>query len=75
ELDAYMALVYYSFGDAGITARYSDVEEGMFEYSKITLSPSYSFSDNVFGLLEVSWIDEDGGDNVTTFAAELIYSF
>ncbi|MDP4610141.1 MAG: hypothetical protein NWT02_03025 [Opitutales bacterium] len=75
ELDAYMALVYYSFGDAGITARYSDVDEGMFEYSKITLSPSYSFSDNVFGLLEVSWIDEDGGDNVTTFAAELIYSF
>ena len=75
ELDAYMALVYYSFGDAGITLRYSDVEVDGFEYTKFTISPSYSFSDNVFGLLEASFIDEEGGENVTALAAELIYSF
>ena len=62
ELDAYMALVYYSFGDAGITLRYSDVEVDGFEYTKFTISPSYSFSDNVFGLLEASFIDEEGGE-------------
>jgi hypothetical protein len=29
----------------------------------------------VFGLLEASFIDVDGGDSLTTLAAELIYSF
>ena len=75
ELDSYMALVYYSFGDAGLTLRYSDVEDDTVEYTKLTISPSYSFSDNVFGLLEASFIDVDGGDSLTTLAAELIYSF
>ena len=70
-----MALVYYSFGDAGLTLRYSDVEDDTVEYTKLTISPSYSFSDNVFGLLEASFIDVDGGDSLTTLAAELIYSF
>jgi hypothetical protein len=74
ELEAYMALVYYSFGDAGITLRYSDVDYNGVDYEKFTISPSYSFSDNVFGLLEASFV-EDGNNSTTELAAELIYSF
>jgi hypothetical protein len=74
ELEAYMALVYYSFGDAGITLRYSDVDYDGTDYEKFTISPSYSFSDNVFGLLEASFV-EFGGESTTELAAELIYSF
>ena len=69
-----MGLVYYSMGDAGITFRYSDVEYTGVEYTKLTVSPSYSFSDNVFGLVEVSSEDYNDDDFVS-FAAELIYSF
>ena len=77
--DIYMALVYYSFGDAGITLRYSggDYENGI-DFDRYTISPSYSFSDNVFGLLELSYEEVDQGgvsDTHTTLAAELIYSF
>ena len=79
-LEAAMALVYYSFGDAGLTLRYSEVEyDGgavVEDYTKFTISPSYAFSDNVFGLIEVSLVDDDGqADETTEFAAELIYSF
>jgi len=74
ELESYMALVYYSFGDAGITLRYSDVDYDGVDFDKFTISPSYAFSDNLFGLLEVSLV-ELGGDSNTELAAELIFSF
>ena len=73
--DVYMALVYYSFGDAGVTFRYSGGDyENDIEFDRYTFSPSYAFSDNVFGLLEVSY-EEVEDEDFTTFAAELIYSF
>ena len=73
--DIHMALVYYSLGDAGITFRYSGGDyENDIEFDRYTFSPSYSFSDNVFGLLEVSY-EEVGDEDSTTLAAELIYSF
>ena len=73
--DTYMALAYYSFGNAGLTLRYSggDLENNI-EYEKFTVSPSYAFSDNVFGLLELSY-EEVEDEDFTTLAAELIYSF
>ena len=79
-LEAAMALVYYSYGDAGLTLRYSDVEyeeNGVVtDYTKFTISPSYAFSDNVFGLIEVSFVEDDATtDDATELAAELIYSF
>lgn len=74
ELDVMMALVYYSFGDAGLTVRVTDGEYNGDDYEKLTISPSYAFSDNVFGLIEVS--SEDlGSSEQDSFAAELIYSF
>jgi hypothetical protein len=73
--DTYMALAYYSFGKAGLTLRYSGGDyENEIEFEKFTVSPSYAFSDNVFGLLELSY-EEVEDEDYTTLAAELIYSF
>jgi hypothetical protein len=74
ELESYMFLAYYSFGNPGITLRYTDASTDMGDYEKITLSPSYVFTDNVSGLLEVSWVD-DGYTDPTEFAAEIIFTF
>jgi len=73
-VDVQTALVYYSMGKAGITVRYADGEWGGADYDKITISPSYAFSDNVFGLVEFSQ-EELGGVESDTAAVELIYSF
>lgn len=74
ELESVMFLAYYSFGNAGLTGRYSDVDTDMGDYRKFTISPSYTFSDNVLGLLEVSFV-EDGATDPTEFAAEIIFTF
>jgi hypothetical protein len=73
-LESAMGLIYYSLGDGGITLRYSEVEYSGVDYTKFTVSPGYSFSDNVFGLVEVSAEDYDD-DAFVSLAAELIYSF
>ena len=70
-----MALVYYSMGDAGLTLRYSGGEDAGEDFDKFTVSPSYAFSDSVFGLLEYSVVDVDGKAEDTQLAAELIFSF
>ena len=74
ETEIYMALVYYSFGDAGLTLRYSSGEDDEVDFDRFTISPSYAFSDNVFGLVEYSVDDLDDGTD-TQLAAELIFSF
>ena len=74
-LDVQMAMVYYSFGDAGITLRVTDGEYAGVDYEKVTISPSYAFSDNVFGLVEFSTEELDGVGEADTAAVELIYSF
>jgi hypothetical protein len=76
--DTYMALAYYSFGKAGLTLRYSGGDyENEIEFEKFTVSPSYAFSDNVFGLLELSYEEVEGvtDEDFTSLAAEIIYSF
>ena len=82
ELDAMVYMVYKSFGNAGLTLRYTDASINLggtdFDYEKTTISPSYAFSDNVFGLVEFSTeeLDLPGGDTEQdTAAVELIYSF
>jgi hypothetical protein len=73
-LDVQTALVYYAMGKAGITVRFADGEYAGAGYEKFTISPSYSFSDNVFGLVEFSSEELDGVEQDTA-AVELIYSF
>jgi len=84
DTDIFMALVYYSFGDAGLTLRYSTGEYSgtvgntnyvNADFDRFTISPSYAFSDNVFGLVEYSVDDLDAGGTDTQLAAELIFSF
>ena len=74
DSEVFMALVYYAMGDAGLTVRYSGGEDTGVDFDKYTISPSYAFSDNVFGLLEASYLDLDN-DSDTQLAAELIFSF
>jgi hypothetical protein len=73
-LDLNTFMVYYAMGDAGITFRVTDGEYGAQDFDKFTISPSYAFSDNVFGLVEFS-TEELGGNELDTAAVELIYSF
>ena len=73
-LDVQYLMVYYAMGDAGLTLRFSDGEYAGVDYEKFTISPSYAFSDNVFGLVELSSEELDGVEE-DTIAAELIYSF
>ena len=72
-----MAMVYYSMGKAGITFRVTDGDYNGVDFEKTTISPSYAFSDNVFGLIEFSSEEYGSGPNSDsdTAAVELIYSF
>ena len=72
--DIEMYLAYYAMGDAGLTLRYSDgIEKGV-DYDKFTISPSYAFSDAVFGLIEYSEFKQDGVEDSFT-AVEVLYTF
>lgn len=74
--DGYMALVNYAMGDAAITLRYSAAEYADGDYTKFTVSPSYAFSDNLLGLLEASFVDDDANpDTELELAAELLFTF
>ena len=75
EQDAFMVMGYYSFGDGGLTVRYTDGEVDGTDYDRFTISPSYAFSDNVLGLLEWSLDDPEDGAEESTFAAEMIFTF
>jgi len=73
--DIQTALVYYAMGKAGITVRFTDGDYEGEDFEKTTISPSYSFSDNVFGLIEFSTEKSGNGPDEDTAAVELIYSF
>jgi hypothetical protein len=79
EYEATVFMVYKAFGNAGLTLRYTDasVTEGgaSVDYEKTTISPSYAFSDNVFGLVEFSSEKLEGFEDQDSAAVELIYSF
>jgi hypothetical protein len=61
DADSWLIMGNYSFGNSlAATLRYSQAEEdwnmdgGSFEASKFTISPSYSFTDNLLGVIEYS---------------------
>ena len=77
--DSVMFLVYKAFGDAGLTLRYVDGDDydgngAIVDYTRLTFSPSYAFSDSVFGLCEFTFEETDAG-TAESISAELIYSF
>ena len=74
DIEALMGLVYYGYGDAGLTLRYSDIDYEGTEYTKFTVSPSYAVTEDLFTLAEVSFV-EDGGVSSTEYAVEAIYTF
>ena len=74
-LDLTTAMVYYSMGNGGITLRMTDGDYNGVDFDKFTVSPSYAFSDNVFGLVEFSSEELGDADDEDSLAVELIYSF
>jgi len=74
-LDLNTFMVYYAMGKAGITVRMTDGDYGTQSFEKFTISPSYAFSDNVFGLIEFSQEDLGIAETFDSAAVELIYSF
>ena len=79
EYDATVFMVYKAFGNAGLTLRYTDGSVNIggtdVDYEKTTVSPSYAFSDSVFGLVEFSSEELGNFGDVDTAAAEIIFSF
>ena len=73
-VDTDMYLAYLAMGDAGLTVRFSDGEWGGLDFEKFTISPSYAFSDAVFGLIEYSDEELDGVETTST-AVEVLYTF
>ena len=83
ELDGSLIMANYAITDsAAVTLRYSltELEVGgvmTIDETKLTISPSYVFNDNLSGLVEYSTFDQDGtaAETENYFAAELIYTF
>jgi hypothetical protein len=78
--DSWMVMGNYSFGNSiAATVRYSQTEEdGTFEGDKITISPSYSFTDNLLGVLEYSTGDQgepNAQKDFDYFAVEALFTF
>jgi len=83
ELDGNLVMANYAITDsAAVTFRYSltEITAGgvkTVDETKITISPSYVFNDNLSGLIEYSTFDQDGtlAETSDYLAAELIYTF
>lgn len=80
DQEGYLAMVNYAFDNAAVTFRYSveDTEGISDDWKLFTISPSYTFSDNLLGLIELSLIDggsSEGPGHDYQWAVELIYTF
>lgn len=84
DVDGMLVMANYAVTDKmGLTLRYSETEYTAFnsgvvsyEGSKITVSPSYMFTDSFSGLVEFSSYDADiGTEKDDLIAAEFIYTF
>ena len=76
DQEGYLLMANYAMDNYGVTFRYSveDTEGYSDDWILYTISPSYTFSDSLMGLFELSFID-DGGAADYAYAVELIYTF
>ena len=87
DVEGFLIMGNYAITDKiGLTLRYSEEEISTSynsatlanEFSKITISPSYVFNDNLSGLIEYSTYEDDvtgNSDPSDLFAIEFIYTF
>tara|TARA_B000000441_G_scaffold119313_1_gene93069 strand:- start:60 stop:989 length:930 start_codon:yes stop_codon:yes gene_type:complete len=80
DIDGWLVMGNYGFTDSlGLTLRYSEQDIGeSASFEKVTVSPSYVFTENFSGLIEYSAYDSSGATAVDVndlFAVELIYTF
>lgn len=81
---AYLLMANYAF-DSGfaITGRYSTQEDELGDnsnhedgdFQKLTISPSYTFTDNLMGLFEISQINQTKGDSYALYGVEVLFTF
>ena len=75
--DSWMIMGNYAVSDAvSLTLRYAEVDEAgtARDLEKFTVSPSYTFTDNLLGRLEYSTGD-DGTQSVDYFSLGAIFTF
>jgi len=76
DIEGWLIMGNYAVTDAiGLTLRYSEQEVGTDEYEKITISPSYVFTDNLSALIEYSTYDTAATDPGDLVAVEVIFTF
>ncbi len=76
DIEGWLIMGNYAVTDAiGLTLRYSEQEVGTDEYEKITISPSYVFTDNLSALIEYSTYDTAATDPGDLLAVEVIFTF
>lgn len=74
--DGYLVMANYNVNKVGLTVRHSSVElDTGYEDTEFTISPNYTFNENLFGLVEFRTDDYGVDGDVNSFAAELIFSF
>lgn len=76
--DGYLVMANYAITDKlSLTVRHSGVElDTGYENTEFTISPSYVFTDHLFGLLEFRTDDfDDDSLDGESYAAELVYTF
>jgi hypothetical protein len=74
--DGYLVMANYSVNKVGLTVRHSAVElDTGYEDTAFTVSPNYTFNDNLFGLVEFRTDDFGDDGDATSLAAELIFTF
>jgi hypothetical protein len=73
--DGYLLLANYTINDnAAITVRYSEQDIAGAQFERLTISPSYSFTDNLGALIEFSTGEVNGVDE-DIFAIETTFTF
>jgi hypothetical protein len=79
DIEGWLIMGNYAVTDSlGLTLRYSEQEVGLLnEFEKITISPSYVFTDNLSGLIEYSTYEASVAANEPgeLLAVEVIFTF
>ena len=77
DADSYLIMANYAVSDAvSLTLRYAEVDETgtASDMDKFTVSPSYTFTENLLGRLEYSTGD-DGTQSVDFFSLGALFTF
>lgn len=78
DIEGWLVMGNYAISDAmALTLRYSEQDVGTTSHEKVTISPSYAFTDSLSGLIEYSTYDSSvaASEPGDLFAVEVIFTF